>query len=88
MIDAGIVRGSKESAEPLIVGPTTVYVHTDIHEVEVEDTEGEKRTEWEYHEYTYSKDEYIKMMSDENANLKSKLEATQEAVDYLLMEEV
>lgn len=65
MIDAGIVRGSKEMAVPLYIGKTTVYVHEDIHEVEVE-MDGETYTEYEYHEYQYPKDEYIEIMSKQN----------------------
>lgn len=64
MIDNGIVRGSAEQAVPLIIGVTTVYVHKDICEVEVEVFGGETHTEWEYHEYTYDKDEYIKLISE------------------------
>lgn len=58
MIDNGIVRGSKAQAIPLIIGKTLVYVHEDIHEVEVSDENGEVHIEWEYHEYTYNLDEY------------------------------
>lgn len=76
MIDNGVVRGSKSQAKPLIVGLTTVYVHTDIHEVEIEDSEGVKHTEWEYHEYTYEKDEYIYMITSK----------VQSDMDYIAME--
>ena len=65
MQDNGIVRGSEQSAQPLIIGVTTVYVHTDIHTVEVENPDGNTHTEWEYREVTYDKDEYIQMMHDE-----------------------
>ena len=59
MKDNGIVRGSVDQAKPHIIGVTTVYVHTDIHEVEVEDTDGTTHVEYEYHEYQYTKEEYI-----------------------------
>lgn len=76
MKDNGIVRGSIDQAKPLIVGVTTVYVHTDIHEVEVEDVDGETHTEYEYHEYTYDKDEYIYKVADKQ----------QADIDYIAME--
>ena len=58
MIDHGIVRGSKAQAVPLIIGKTLVYIHEDIHEVEVTKEDGETYTEWEYHEYVCNLDEY------------------------------
>ncbi len=58
MIDNGIVRGSKAQAVPLIIGKTLVYIHENIHEVEVEMEDGETYTEWEYHEYVCNLDEY------------------------------
>ena len=56
MKDYGRVRGSKEQAKPLIIGKDTVYVHTDI--VDVEDDQ------CEYNEAQYGKDEFIKMMAE------------------------
>ena len=65
MKDYGRVRGSKEQAKPLIIGKDTVYVHTDI--VDVEDDQ------CEYNEVQYGKDEYIGLMSkkaeSENADV-------------------
>ena len=65
MKDYGRVRGSKEQAKPLIIGKDTVYVHTDI--VDVEDDQ------CEYNEVQYDKDEYIGLMSkkaeSENADV-------------------
>jgi hypothetical protein len=65
MKDYGRIRGSKEQAKPLIIGKDTVYVHTDI--VDVEDDQ------CEYNEVQYSKDEYIGLMSEkaesENADV-------------------
>ena len=73
MIDVGIVHGGEEQAKPLIVGKTTVYVHTDIHEVEVPDHDDPEQThiEYEYHEYTYDKDEYIELMSNNEEKMNS-----------------
>ena len=39
MKDMGIVRGSPEMAQPLVVGTDTVFVHTDIEPV-TEDQNG------------------------------------------------
>ena len=65
MKDYGRIRGSKEQAKPLIIGKDTVYVHTDI--VDVEDDQ------CEYNEVQYGKDEYIGLMSEkaesENADV-------------------
>ena len=65
MKDYGRVRGSKEQAKPLIIGKDTVYVHTDI--VDIEDDQ------CEYNEVQYGKDEYIGLMSEkaesENADV-------------------
>ena len=58
MKDYGRVRGSKEQAKPLIIGKDTVYVHTDI--VDVEDDQ------CEYNEVQYNKDEFIKIMSEKS----------------------
>jgi len=84
MKDLGIVQGSKEQAQPLIVGTDTVYVHTDIEKVE-QTEENAVDDLYSYHEIQYSKDEYIKIISEKNASLESQIEATQEAVDYLLL---
>lgn len=69
MKDMGIVTGSKEQAQPLIVGVDTVYVHTEIKPVE-KDTEG-KDVEglFQYHEVQYDKDEYTQIMSENITNL-------------------
>lgn len=71
MKDIGMVRGSKAQAVPLIVGKDTVYVHTDIQEVEVDNGNGTKRSEWQYHEVQYTKDEYFKKVSEEKDELES-----------------
>lgn len=52
------VHGSEESAQPLIVGKDTIYVHTNIRQEQIEDLDGEMRVEWVYDEYqvSYTKD--------------------------------
>lgn len=84
MQNNGTVRGGKKSSKPLIVGKTTVYVHTDIHEVEVGEGDN-KRIEYEYQETTYTKDEYIQMMAEQNQILSEQITQTQDALNYLIM---
>lgn len=85
MKDCGMVQGSREQAKDLIVGKDTVYVHTDIQEVEADQEGNPVDGLYSYHEIQYSKDEYIRVISEKNQSLESQLEATQEAVDFLLM---
>lgn len=75
----GIVRGSAAQAEPLIIGKDTVYVHSNIKPVE--DEEGL----FEYHEIQYEKDEYIKLMAEQNETLMETLDALMSEVIPSLM---
>ena len=68
MKDMGIVQGSAAQAVPLIIGKDTVYVHTDITPVE-----GEEGL-FQYHEVQYEKDEYIKLMAEQNETLMETLD--------------
>ena len=79
MKDMGIVQGSYESSRPIVIGKTTVYVHDNIHEVEVKDEDTENTyTIWQYHEVQYDKDEYISLMDiKESQNTAN--------IDYLAM---
>lgn len=80
MKDIGIVRGSVEQAKNLIVGKDTVYVHTDIKQI-FEDREGKPIDGlYEYHEIQYTKDEYIKLISEQNDKLEQELTDTQIAI--------
>ena len=58
------VTGSKEQAKPLIVGKDTVYVHTNIREVEKDGIQM-----YQYDEWQYEKDEYIEKLSTQNDTL-------------------
>lgn len=71
------VHGSPEQAVPLIVQKDTVYVHENIRQ-ETIDMIGESITTWVYDEKQYDKDEYIKLLSEENTNVK-------DAVEVLIM---
>lgn len=69
MKDMGIVHGSAAQAVPLVIGFDTVYVHTDIQPV-TEDRDGNPvEGLFSYHEIQYPKDDYIRMMAEENAAL-------------------
>lgn len=74
------VKGSKAQAVPLIVGVDTVYVHTNIREIQIEEPNGEIRIEYEYDEKQYTKDEYIKLLSEKNNMLEQQLTDTQFAL--------
>lgn len=74
------VTGSAEQAIPLIVGIDTVYIHTNIREIEVEISDGVFQTQYQYDEYQYTKDEYIKLLSEKNELLESQLTDTQLAL--------
>ena len=76
MKDCGIVYGSAEQAKELIIGMDTVYVHSDIEEVEGE--HGEKL--FKYHEIQYEKDEYIRLMSEKTTTIERQITDTQLAL--------
>lgn len=69
MIDMGYVTGSKVQAEELIVGTDTVYVHADIQKLDETDDNGNPIELYKYHEIQYQKDEYIKLMAEQNKEL-------------------
>lgn len=78
MKDMGIRFGSAAMAQSRVIGKDTVYIHTDITKI-TEDSEGNPTDNlYQYHEIQYDKDEYIAVMDES-------LASTQEAVDYLLM---
>lgn len=77
MKDYGRVQGSKEAAQPLVISKDTVYVHTNIKEIYIEEFD---TTLYEYDEIQYEKDEYIKLMAEKNEELETKLLKTQSAL--------
>lgn len=78
MVNHGKVR-SMEAPEAVVVDEYSVWVAADVQEVEVADEQG-TRTEYEYNLTQYTKDEYIHMMIDSNAELESELNNTQLAL--------
>lgn len=76
MKDVGIVYGSAEQAKELIVGMDTVYVHTGIEQVETDNDD----VLFRYHEVQYTKDEHIRVISEQNNELQQKVTDTQLAL--------
>lgn len=64
MVDYGRIR-STVRPEKIEVDAYSVWINTKIEEVEVTD-EGDTRTEYEYHQVRYTKEEYLKQMIGEN----------------------
>ena len=58
----------------------SVYISTDIREITLEDDNGESRIEYEYDQTRYTKDEYIQLMMDKNADLETEVSNTQLAL--------
>lgn len=74
------VFGSSEQAKELIVGKDTIYVHTNIKKLE-SDAEGKPAENlYSYDEIQYTKDEYIKLISEKNAALAEEVTNTQMAL--------
>lgn len=80
MKDMGIISCSKAQAIPLIIGKDTVYVHTDIVQVKTDQEGNPTDNIWNCHEVQYEKDEYIKIMAEQNAKLDGQLADTQLAL--------
>lgn len=81
MTDVGIVWGSEEQAQPVIINDGTVYVHKDIKRVERNsERDGDMRRLddesplYEYHEYLYTMEEYIYEMTKQNQEIVNRLE--------------
>jgi hypothetical protein len=67
MKDIGIVEGSAQQAVPLVIGKNTVYVHTDIEQVNDE--------LWRYHEVQYETNEYLQLAAERASETEQKLQA-------------
>lgn len=71
------VQGNTAQAKPLIVGKDTVYIHSNIVQIE-EDL-------YEYDEEQYPKDKYIEKLGAELATTKDKLVASEDTIAELVM---
>ena len=73
------VQGSETQAQPLIINKTTVYVHTNIEQAKDKDGNIIDGL-YVYDEVQYTKDEYIKLISDKNETLEKEVTETQLAL--------
>lgn len=64
---------SDERPEEVDVKETMVFVASNIEEVTVEDPEEGEKTQYEFDYVGYTKDEYIKLMTDTNSNMNAQL---------------
>lgn len=78
MIKLKDVRGSKESAQELIIGKDTVYIHSNIRKLEKTDDLKEGEDLYVYDEIQMSKDEYLEKLQKE-------LEVSNNAIADLIM---
>ena len=73
------VQGSSQQAQPIIVNKDTVYVHSNISQATDEDGNILDNL-YVYDEVQYTKDEYIKLISDKNETLEKEVTETQLAL--------
>lgn len=80
MVDYGTVRSTIRPEEK-VIDDYSVWIHSNIAEIQVPDPDGESQhTEFEYSMIQYTKDEYIRMVDDKNAELEEQLTDTQLAL--------
>lgn len=79
MKDYGTVR-STVRPNPLVVDEFSVWVNTNITEVSENVGEQNEFIGFEFNQVQYEKDEYIKMMSEQNLSLEAQLTDTQLAL--------
>ena len=77
------VRSTAERIPSIEVNVDTVYIRTNITRVNEGEFSG-----WKYDEIQYGKDKYIELISEENNELKQRVEATDMALFQLMMEGV
>lgn len=78
MIDHGKVR-STVKPEAKVIDEYSVWINTEIQEVEVNFGDN-IHTEYEFNQIRYSKNEYIEMIDNRNAQLESQVTDTQLAL--------
>ncbi len=69
MVNHGRIR-STVRPEAKVVDEYSVWINTDIQEVEV-NMEDDTHTEFEFNQVQYSKDEYIELIAGQNSELNS-----------------
>lgn len=89
MIEVKDVHGSEAASAPLIVGLSTVYVHTNIRKIPMVNPMTQEEIpdqfEWVYDEKQYDKDEYIKLMSEQGTSNEEAATANRADIDYLML---
>lgn len=78
MIDYGNVQ-SMDKPQNVAVDEYSVWVNTDIQEVDVKDFDGIHK-EFSFHQVRYTKDEYIRLMIEQSNALESEITNTQIAL--------
>lgn len=78
MMNHGKVRAA-EAPEAITIDDFSVWLAHDVQEVTVQD-EQETHTEYEFDLIQYEKDEYIRLMVDQNASLEQQVTDTQLAL--------
>ncbi len=78
MINHGRVQSTVKPKE-IEIDEYSVWKNENISEITITDESGE-HTEYEFSQTQYTKDEYIKLMSEQNKNLEDKLTDTQLAL--------
>lgn len=79
MINYGLIR-STVKPEPKEIDVYSVWINTNIREIQVQNEEDNAHIEYEFNQIQYSKDEYIKMIDDKNAELEATITDTQLAL--------
>lgn len=79
MINHGLIR-STVKPEPKEIDEYSVWINTDIREIQVQSEEENTHIEYEFNQVQYSKDEYIKMIDDKNTELEATITDTQLAL--------
>lgn len=75
MKDVGYVTGSAAQAEELIIGTDIVYVHTEITKLDPAEGEEQVSPVYKYYEVQYDKNEYIKLVAEQNKELSELMNA-------------
>lgn len=79
MINHGLVR-SIIKPELKEIDAYSVWINTNIREVQVQGEGEDTHIEYEFNQVQYSKDEYIKMIDDKNTELEAAITDTQLAL--------
>lgn len=90
MLEIKNVQGSQISVPEVEVNVDTVYVRSNIHRIQVQVNDDPVNTVefWEYDEIQYTYREYLQLLGDEKIQYQKDLNATQEAIDFLMLNNV